>query len=242
MASITSAVIWQPSTSSDVAWRQVSAVSLMTSMRVGKYGLPPPNSLMSRSRGKWRCQVSAGLCALPTCENLTSHRSGQAALMEIMVVSGIATLDGPCSVVNFGDARHILSNVSAVTQVQYKWSFRKPPCVLRTKVSSAAILSGERPEAWRNMQPAPSTRPMASTCRADACISGGHSPFLANPEKYPSLASRTHPCESARCANASPLLEVARKARNSFFLWKLYFATFVVRTSSGREDVVPILQ
>ena len=82
---------------------------------------------------------------------------------------------------------------------------------------------------------------MASTCRADACISGGHSPFLANPEKYPSLASRTHPCESARCANASPLLEVARKARNSFFLWKLYFATFVVRTSSGREDVVPIL-
>jgi len=37
-------------------------------------------------------------------------------------------------------------------------------------------------------------------------------------------------------------LEVARKARKSFLHSKLYFATFVVSTSSGREDVVPILQ
>ena len=145
-ADMTSAVIWQPSTSSDVAWRQVSAVSLMASMRVGLYGrAPPPNSLMSRSPGKWRCQVSAGLCALPTREKYTACRSGQAALMKITVVSGIATFDGPRRLVNFGDARHILSNVSAVTQLQYKSSVRKPPFVLRTNASSAAILSGEIP-------------------------------------------------------------------------------------------------
>ena len=82
---------------------------------------------------------------------------------------------------------------------------------------------------------------MASTCRHDARISGGHSPFVNSPEKYTSLAPRTHPCESARCANASPLLEVARKANKSFFSAKLYFATLVVSTSSGREYVVPIL-
>ena len=180
---------------------------------------------MSRSRGKWRCQVSAGLCALPTREKLTSHRSGQAALMEITVASGIATLRGPCSVSNFGDARHILSSVSAETQLNCKSSVRKPPFVLRTNASSAAILSGERPWAERQMQPAPRTRPMASTCRADARISGGGGPSFAysihpSPGKSAHRASRTHPFESARCANASPLLEVARKARNSLFLSK----------------------
>lgn len=164
------------------------------------------------------------------CEKLTSFKSGQAALMEITVLSGIATLDGPRNLVNFGDAWHILSSASAVTLQVHKLSENKPPFVLRTNASSAAILSGERTWAERRMQPAPNTRPTASSCRGSA-----------SPRKSTCRHRNEHDDGSPRCANASPLLEVARKAYNSLLIRKLYCATFVVRTSSGREFVVPIL-
>ena len=164
------------------------------------------------------------------CEKLTSFKSGQAALMEITVLSGIATLDGPRNLVNFGDAWHILSSASAVTLQVHKLSENKPPFVLRTNASSAAILSGERTWAERRMQPAPNTRPTASSCRGSA-----------SPRKSTCRHRNEHDDGSPRCANASPLLEVARKAYNSLLIRKLYCATFVVRTSSGREYVVPIL-
>ena len=78
---------------------------------------------------------------------------------------------GPVSETKFGAARHIAYNMSDDTAASWSDRLTRPPFVDSTNLYSAKIDRTETPHALRSTQPAPNTRPIASTQRGLAAIS-----------------------------------------------------------------------
>ena len=132
---------------------------------------------------------------------------------------------GPVSETKFGEAWHIAYNMSDDTAASWSDRLTRPPFVDSTNLYSAKIDRTETPHALRSTQPAPNTRPIASTQRGLAAISFRRKALfneLKWPE-YPVPARKTHlliiqddRVSTASCTRSRPRRDTARRLRNCF--------------------------